>query len=122
MPDSPYYNFVVTTGQLLAPFYLYIMTNVTAPVEVLEAKKSTQKTKKSLLSFKEALFQNMTAQEALSVFDKMTYDLLGSDFAEDTTYRGEILVLQSIIHKAMRGIDQNINPNDIHVLQIKVQY
>jgi hypothetical protein len=42
----------------------------------------------------------MTAQEALSVFDKMTYDILGSDFAEDTTYRGEILVLQSIIHNS----------------------
>lgn len=98
------------------------MTKTIAPVEVLEAKKSTQKTKKSLLSFKEALFQNMSAQEALSVFDKMTYDLLGSDYAEDTTYRGEILVLQSIVHKAFRGIDQNIEPNDIHVLQIDVQY
>lgn len=98
------------------------MTKTIAPVEVLEAKKSTQKTKKSLLSFKEALFQNMSAQEALSVFDKMTYDIMGSDYAEDTTYRGEILVLQSIIHKALRGIDQNIEPNDIHVLQIDVQY
>ena len=98
------------------------MSESIAPVEVLEAKKSTQKTKASLLSFKEALFQTMTAQEALSVFDKMTYDILGSDYAEDTTYRSEILVLQSIIHKAMRGIDQNINPNDIHVLQIEVQY
>jgi ABC-type Na+ transport system ATPase subunit NatA len=95
---------------------------VITEVQPLVAKGTSQKTKKSLLSFKEALFQNMTAQEALSVFDKMTYDLLGSDFAEDTTYRGEILVLQSIIHKAMRGIDQNINPNDIHVLQIEVQY
>lgn len=99
------------------------MSKEITQVETLEAKKSTQKTTKtSLLSFKEALFQNMTAQEALSVFDKMTYDLLGSDYAEDKTYRGEILVLQSIIHKAFIGIDKNINPNDIHVLQIEVQY
>lgn len=95
---------------------------VITEVQPLVRKATSQNTTKSLLSFKEALFQNMTAQEALSVFDKMTYDLLGSDFAEDTTYRGEILVLQSLIHKAMRGIDQNINPNDIHVLQIEVQY
>jgi hypothetical protein len=98
------------------------MTNTNAPVETLAAKKSTKQTKTSLVSFKEALFQNMEMQEALSVFDKMTYDLLGSDYAEDKTYRGEILVLQSIIHKAMRGINENINPNDIHVLQIEVQY
>ena len=98
------------------------MTKHVEQVEVLEAKKSTQKTKKSLLSFKESLFENMTAQEALSVFDKMTYDIMGSDYAEDTTYRGEILVLQSIIHKALRGIDQNIEPNDVHVLQIEMQY
>jgi hypothetical protein len=98
------------------------MTNNITQVEVLEAKKSTQKSKKSLLSFKEALFQNMTAQEALTVFDKMTYDIMGSDYAEDTTYRGEILVLQSLIHKALRGIDQNIEPNDVHVLQIEMQY
>jgi len=95
---------------------------ITKEVQPLVRKAPSQKTTNSLLSFKEALFQNMSSQEALSVFDKMTYDLLGSDFAEDTTYRGEILVLQSIIHKAMRGIDQNINPNDIHVLQIEVQY
>ena len=98
------------------------MSKESSTVEVLEAKKSTQKTKTSLLSFKEALFQNMTAQEALTVFDKMTYDLLGSDYAEDTTYRGEILVLQSLIHKALRGIDQNLEPNDISVLQIEMQY
>jgi hypothetical protein len=98
------------------------MSEISTPVETLAAKKSTQQTKASLVSFKQALFQNMTAHEALSVFDKMTYDLLGSDYAEDKTYRGEILVLQSIVHKAMRGIDENINPNDIHVLQIEVQY
>ena len=122
MPDS--FNlqlFVGSTGQLLLHF-LYLMTKESTTVEVLEAKKSTQKTKKSLLSFKESLFENMSAQEALSVFDKMTYDIMGSDYAEDTTYRGEILVLQSIIHKALRGIDQNIEPNDIHVLQIDMQY
>lgn len=95
---------------------------IIAEVQPLVSKGTSPKTKKSLLSFKEALFQNMTAQEALSVFDKMTYDLLGSDYAEDTTYRGQILVLQSVFHKAMRGIDQNINPNDIHVLQIEDQY
>lgn len=122
MPDSLYYNFVVTTGQLLAPFYFITMTNVTTPVEVLEAKKSTQKTKKALLSFKEALFEDMTSKEALQVFDKMTYDILGSDYAEDTLYRNEILVLQRLIHKALVGIDKNINPNDIHVLQITVEY
>jgi hypothetical protein len=98
------------------------MTKQIEQVEVLEAKKSTQKSKKSLLSFKEALFQNMTAQEALTVFDKMTYDIMGSDYAEDTTYRGEILVLQSLIHKALRGIDQNIEPNEVYVLQIDMQY
>jgi len=122
MPDSLYYNFVVTTGQLLAPFYFITMTNVTTPVEVLEAKKSAQKTKKALLSFKEALFEDMTSKEALQVFDKMTYDILGSDYAEDTMYRNEILVLQRLIHKALVGIDKNINPNDIHVLQITVEY
>ena len=98
------------------------MTKHINTVETLEATSSTQKSKASLLSFKEALFQNMTAQEALTVFDKMTYDIMGSDFAEDTTYRGEILVLQSLIHKALRGIDQNIQPNDVHVLQIEIQY
>lgn len=98
------------------------MSETITPVEVLETKKSTQKTTKSLLSFKEALFQNMTAQEALGVFDKMTYDLLGSELAECAAYRGEMLVLQSIIHKALRGIDQNIAPNNIHVLQIDMQY
>lgn len=98
------------------------MTKTIAPVEVLEAKKSTQKSKASLLSFKEALFETMTAQEALTVFDKMTYDIMGSDFAEDTTYRGEILVLQSLIHKALRGIDKNIQPNEVYVLQIEMQY
>ena len=98
------------------------MTKESTAVEVLEAKKSTQKTNQSLLSFKEYLFQNMTAQEALSVFDKMTYDILGSDYAEDTMYRNEILALQRLIHKALVGIDKNINPNDIHVLQITVEY
>lgn len=98
------------------------MTKESTPVEVLEAKKSTQKTKKALLSFKEALFEDMTSKEALQVFDKMTYDILGSDYAEDTTYRNEILVLQRLIHKALVGIDKNINPNDIHVLQITVEY
>lgn len=95
---------------------------ITKEVTALKTKATSQQTKKALLSFKEALFQNMTAKEALSVFDKMTYDLLGSDYAEDSTYRGEILVLQSLIHKALIGIDKNINPNDIHVLQIEVQY
>lgn len=98
------------------------MTKERTEVEVLEAKKSTQKTSKALLSFKEALFEDMTSKEALQVFDKMTYDLLGSDYAEDTMYRNEILVLQRLIHKALVGIDKNINPNDIHVLQITVEY
>lgn len=98
------------------------MSESVQQLEVLEAKKSTQKTKQALLSFKEALFQNMTAKEALSVFDKMTYDILGSDYAEDKMYRNEILVLQRLIHKALVGIDKNINPNDIHVLQITVEY
>lgn len=95
---------------------------VITEAEPLLRKGSSKKTAKSLLSFKEALFQNMTAQEALGVFDKMTYDLLGSELAECAAYRGEMLVLQSIIHKALRGIDQNIAPNNIHVLQIDMQY
>lgn len=98
------------------------MSEINQPVETLAAKKSTQQTKVSLVSFKEALFQNMEMQEALSVFDKMTYDLLGSDYAEDKTYRGKILVLQSIVHKAFIGIEQSINPNNVRVLQIEVQY
>lgn len=95
---------------------------ITKEVPALANKATSQKTKQALLSFKEALFQNMTAQEALSVFDKMTYDILGSDYAEDKMYRNEILVLQRLIHKALVGIDKNINPNDIHVLQITVEY
>lgn len=87
-------------------------------VQPLVRKATSQKTKKALLSFKEALFEDMTSKEALQVFDKMTYDILGSDYAEDTMYRNEILVLQRLIHKALVGIDKNINPNDIHVLQI----
>lgn len=98
------------------------MSKESSTVEVLEAKKSTQKTKKALLSFKEALFEDMTSKEALQVFDKMTYDILGSEYADDSVYRNEILVLQRLIHKALVGIDKNISPNDIHVLQITVEY
>ena len=91
---------------------------ITKEAPALKTKATSQKTKKALLSFKEALFEDMTSKEALQVFDKMTYDILGSDYAEDTMYRNEILVLQRLIHKALVGIDKNINPNDIHVLQI----
>ena len=94
------------------------MSESVQTLEVLEAKKSTPRTKNSLLSFKESLFEDMTSKEALQVFDKMTYDILGSEYADDLMYRNEILVLQRLIHKALVGIDKNINPNDIHVLQI----
>lgn len=92
--------------------------SITKEVPALKTKATSQKTTNSLLSFKEALFEDMTSKEALQVFDKMTYDILGSDYAEYTMYRNEILVLQRLIHKALVGIDKNINPNDIHVLQI----
>lgn len=98
------------------------MTKHIEPVDVLETENTTQTNTYNLFTFKEALFQNMTAKEALTVFDKMTYDLLGSDYTEEKMYRGEILVLQSLIHKALIGIDKNISPDDIDVLQIEVQY
>jgi len=157
--------------------------SVTKEAPTLANKATSTKTKKSLLSFKEALFQNITVQEAqivldkmfydflssdyaddsyyrsevvffkrfigpflesineakkvnlkkeffeetsskefLQCFDKLTYDILGSLFANDNMYRNDILVLQTLIHKAIVGIDQDIDPNDIYVLQITIEY
>ena len=96
--------------------------SITKEAPALKTKATSQKTSKALLSFKEALFEDMTSKEALQVFDKMTYDILGSEYADDLMYRNEIIVLQRLIHKALVGIDKNISPNDIHVLQITVEY
>ena len=92
------------------------MTNTIAPVEVLEAKKSTPFTLEILKSI---IFDEMTPLEMLIVLNKTCEDLLCSSVTdEDAMYRNEIVVFQRNITKMILSIQKNRNPNQIHVMEL----
>ncbi len=92
------------------------MTKSNAPVEVLEAKKST---KVSIQNLKEEVFAHMTPLEMMLVLNKMQEDLLCSSITdEDTMYRNEIVVFSKAVTKMIIALKNNMNPKSIHVIEL----
>lgn len=87
----------------------------------LASKETGAKNRMSLLTFKEAIFNDMSAEDSSKLLDKIFYDLLGSPVSEDTMYRNELLVFYKTIKKMILGIRLDINPNDIHVLEMCIE-